>query len=109
MLKLSENPVMSHIPEAYDGNHEYMVETHGPMSTFYMRMTPEIKRIVEELMLRSSEGGMTPLHVPNGNLPSAVIIYGDKALTLKERLEAEGYTAISNSKMPLENRTQQQS
>ena len=97
---------MPKIPEPYDGKREYKVETHGPTSTFYMHITPEIRMIIEELNLVSSEGGFTPLYIPNGDLPPAVIIHNDKkTLTLKNRLEAAGYNVKNSSN--LEGRMQQ--
>ncbi len=105
MLKLSETPVVPKTPQIYNGNREYRVETHGYTSTFYMHMTPEIIGMVQSLKLGSAEGGIIGLHVPNGDLPPAVIIHCDKADKFKEMLEAVGYKA--NDRLNLEGRMQQ--
>lgn len=110
VLKVSENPVTSKIPEVHDGTREYRFEKHGHTSTFYMHINPEIIRMIEELRLRSSDGGLTPMYTPNGDLPAAVIIHNDeKALKLKNILDMAGYRVKSSSHIPLEKRMQQQS
>ena len=95
----------SQLHGGYDSTREYNVENHGLSSTFYMHITQEIREMVLSLKLGSAEGGFIALHVPNGDLPPAVVIHCDKSRKLKEMLEAAGYKAKKSSN--LEGRMQQ--
>ncbi len=104
MSELNGDRATSGVPE-YSGN-VYLAVKHGMVTTIYLNKTPEFRRMVKELNLGSAGGGLIEGFVPNGDLPPAAIIFGDKANELVSRLKAEGWKERNGAQASLDEKVE---